>query len=155
MSALLRTVVAGPRDRGGELPQYADVFGQVSVGGTGLWSFRSVTEKGRDAVKPTPVWHLRRGFGSTEPGLILVGVTLALAHRPGAASDLGAAVIRRRRLDPAQDVVVVPELMDACRGLRDLPLAVVVTSADDCDTMLVELAASTGWSIISARIARH
>ncbi|QQS01444.1 MAG: hypothetical protein IPK37_02985 [Austwickia sp.] len=155
MASLLRTVVAGPRDRGGDLPQYADVFGQVSVGGTGMWSFRSVTEKGRDAGKPAPVWHLRRGFGSTEPGLIQVGLTLALAHRPGAASDLGQAVIRRRRLDPGQDVVVVPELMDACRGLKELPLALVVTSAEECDTMLTELAAATGWSVTAAVISRR
>jgi len=152
--ALLRTVVAGPRDRGSDLPQYADVFGQVSVGGNGMWSFRSVTEKGRDSGKPAPVWHLRRGFGSTEPGLIEVGITLALAHRPGAASDLGQQVIRRRRLDPAQDIVVVPELMDACRGLRELPLALLVSSAQECDAMLTELAAGTGWSITSAVISR-
>lgn len=155
MAALLRTVVAGPRDRHSDLPRYVDVFGQVSVGGNGMWSFRSVTEKGRDSAKPAPVWHLRRGFGSTEPGLILVGMTLALAHRPGAASDLGQAVIRRRRLEPAADVVVVPELMDACRGLRELPLALVVTSVEDCDAMLVELGAGAGWAITSATIGRH
>ena len=71
------------------------------------------------------------------------------------ASDLGQEVIRRRRLDPDQDVVVVPELMDACRGLRELPLALVVTSADDCDPMLVELAAATGWSVTAAVISRR
>lgn len=154
MTTLLRTVAAGPRDRGGDLPQYVDAFGQVSLGGTGMWSFRSVAEKGRDAAAPAPVWHLRRGFGSTEAGLIVVGLTLALAHRPGAASNLGETVIRRRRLDPGQDVVVVPELMDACRGLKELPLAVVVTTAQECDGMLTELAASTGWSVTGAAPAR-
>lgn len=151
-SYLLRSVLAGPRDKVSGLPQYVDVFGQVSAGGAGVWSFRSVTEKGQPSAQ-APVWHLRRGFGSTEAGLIVVGVALALAHRPGAAGEVSQQVIRRRRLDPRHDVAVVPELVEACRPLRELPLALVVTSDDEADGIVPELRA-TGWSIATSRLER-
>lgn len=154
MSYLLRSVLAGPRDRVSGLPQYVDVLGQVSVGGNGMWAFRSVSERRKDPSVPTPSWRLRRGFGATEAGCIVVGITLALAHRPGAAADLGTAVIRRRRLDPATDVVVVPELVEACRAARELPMALVVTTGEDCDDVLVELAA-LGWTVFPAQISRR
>lgn len=154
---LTRSIVAGPRAAGSDLPRRLDVAGHFVTGGQAPWTFETLAG-GRDVPPgqqaPEPVaWRLRTGFGATEVGCIVVGLALALAATPG-AGEAGSAVIRRLRLTPGQDVLVVPELVHAATGVTDLPLAVVVTTTEDCAGLLAELAATTRWSMTTGRIGR-
>ncbi len=152
MSQLARTVAVGPRARHGRLPDHVDALGQLSLETPGKWLFTAVSPPGRGAkVRPRPTWCLRRGFGVTEAGIIQVGIALAMADVPG-ASDVGRRIIHRRQLKPHEDVLIVPDLIEACRALHELPLAVLFTSAEPCRETATALAVTTGWSVSTAAI---
>ena len=154
MSQLARTVAVGPRARNGALPDHVDAFGQLSLDTPGKWMFTAVSPPSRaEKPRPRPTWRLRRGFGITEAGLIQVGIALALADVQG-ASEVGRRIIARRRLTPEIDVLVSPDVVEACRALHELPLALVLTSSEPCQETATALTVTTGWSVSTALIAR-
>ena len=157
-----RTIVAGPQSPATGLPRRLDVLGVHLPGGRTPWSFETLhggrpgpSSPSPDAAIPQPAipppapWRLRPGFGVTETGCLLVGLALALAVTPG-AGETGQGLVRRRRLTPAEDVVVIPELVTAARPLTELPLALVVTSRTDERALLAELSATTRWHVTAA-----
>ena len=156
MTQLARTVAVGPRARHGSLPDHVDAFGQLSLDVPGKWVFTAVSPSPvsrAEKPRPRPAWRLRRGFGITEAGLIQVGIALALADVQG-ASEVGRRIIMRRRLDPGVDVLVSPDVVEACRALHELPLALVLTSVEPCQETVTALAAITGWPVSTALVTR-
>ncbi|GAB47341.1 hypothetical protein [Mobilicoccus pelagius] len=157
-----RMVVAGPRTAAG-LPRRSDVLGAHLPGGRTPWSFETLhggrhapaastpeaTTPPPAAIPPPAPWRLRPGLGVTETGCLLVGLALALAVTPG-AGETEQGLVRRRRLTPVDDVVVIPELVTAARPLTELPLALVVTSRTDERALLAELSATTRWHVTVA-----
>lgn len=153
MTQLARTVAVGPRARNGPLPDHVDAFGQLSLETPGKWMFTAVSPPTRgEKLRPRPTWQLRRGFGVTEAGIIQVGIALALADVHG-ASDVGRRIIHRKRLNPTQDVLIAPDVIEASRALHELPLAVVLTSSEPCQETVTALAVATGWSVTTALIS--
>lgn len=152
--SLRRMVVAGPRDHITGLPRRLDACGSFIAGGLAPWTFETVAG-GRAPLQPgeeprtAPVWRLRTGFGTTEQGCIVVGLALALAATPG-AGEPGLALIRRRQLRPGQDIVVIPDVVQAATPITDLPLAVVITSTEDAAPLKAALDATTRWSVTIA-----
>ncbi|MBO3139366.1 hypothetical protein GZ200_01420 [Dermatophilus congolensis] len=144
------SLVAGPRDRVGSLPHHADVLGQLLT--PGGWTFRCVADAPRgEGPVAHPSWSLRPAFGATESGVLLLGVALALGGVRG-ADEVGKSLVSRAQLDPGKDVLASSRLVDACRPLRGLPLAVVLMAlVPQRQAALGEVGASlaglTGWSV--------
>jgi len=153
-----RTIVAGPRANGAELPRRPDVFGVQAANGRTPWTFETLAEgRGAPATPDGSLatnhhpWRLRPGFGVTDSGCLLVGLALALAATPG-ANEPGQALIRQRRLNPVEDVLVVPDVVTAVRPVTELPLALLLTSAKDEGALVAELTATSRWRVTVARI---
>lgn len=156
--SLTRTVIAGPSTNGTGLPRRVDVLGHCVTGSRAPWTFETlaggVAAAGPGAAeRPSPVWRIAPGFGVTEAGCVVVGLALALARTPGAA-EAGGELIRRRRLDPRQEVLIVPAVVTGARALTQVPLAVLITTTDDASTLVAELTATTRWIVTTAETAR-
>ncbi|MDO5630009.1 MAG: hypothetical protein Q4G43_16985 [Mobilicoccus sp.] len=140
--------MAGPRDRGTGLPRRLDVLGTCMTGDMMPWTFETLTG-GRGRAERAPTWRLRPGFGVTEGQLITVGLALAFAVTEG-ADEAGQRVRRRLGSQRGHDVVVIPDHVTAARPLTDLPIALVITTAEPATALLAEMSGTSSWSITSA-----
>lgn len=52
------------------------------------------------------------------------------------------------------DVLVSPDVVEACRALHEPPLALVLTSVEPCQETVTALAAITGWPVSTALVTR-
>lgn len=149
---LSSTIVAGPRARAGDLPDHVDVLGQFHGESPTKWHFSCVAPPARGQEPHAhPTWTMRPAFGVSESGVILMGIALALIEIPG-ARDVGRAIAQRAQLRPDVDILAAPALIEACRPLGNLPLAVVITAAAAHRVAPMQeagraLSVTTGWPV--------